>query len=240
MFTGTQVVDMTKKNTQQEPVTFIALFLTVPTATLRNAMIRPLGDSNVEKKRSKNHRLDWLDLTMTFNKSFCEINCDFGHDNVHEYFNCTTKPDVDLLFVHSTQSPVSPGCIPQPHRRFKPQVTSVPAPRTPCTAIPRTEIIRINKSCRNSLTMLASQKHKTVPKKKSPHTFIRMVLTRKDGRVYANRTYKLIVDGVKYHGKTDWRGFLEKAIPEDSKQGKLILQIDDVTKEAVEWNLDIV
>ena len=82
---------------------------------------------------------------------------------------------------------------------------------------------------------------KMTSKPKSQDTYIRMVLTTEDGKVYANRTYTLVVDGVEYHGKTDSRGLLEKAIPEDSKQGTLILQRDDNSvNKVLELPLDIV
>ena len=75
----------------------------------------------------------------------------------------------------------------------------------------------------------------------SQNTYIRMVLTTEDGKTYANKLYTLIVDDVEYSGKTDSRGLLEAVIPENSKQGKLILQRDEnSTKEIVELMLDIV
>ena len=242
MHTGTQVIDLTKQNKQNDPVTFLALFLTIPTATLRKTMIKPLGSRN-KRNDSGTPSLDWLDLTMTLNQSFCEVNCDFGHGNVHEFFNCTTKPDVDFLFIHSTQTPVTLGCIPQPNRRFRPSTfpTSPRPSQSSSSPVPRTRIIKINQSCKYSLKNLSNLKEKMFPKKKVQTTFLRMVLTKKDGTVYANKDYKLIVDGVEYPGRTDSRGLLEMALPENSTEGKLILQPDECNiGNSIEWHIDIV
>ena len=237
MFMESQVIDTIQKN-KKGAKTFIALFLTIPTLTQKNAVTKPFGKS-IHGGDSMN--LDWLDLTMNFNRSFCEINCDFGHGNVHEYFNCTTKPSVDLLFVHSSQAPVSPGCIPQPYRKFKPRIPT-PKSTTPksTSTIPRTEIITFNKKDTKSFEKLSEQTKKAAKKEIHQTTYLRMVLTNKDGSPYPHKNYILEADGVDYFGETDERGLVEQVVPDSIKKGKITLLMDEENPvRRIEWDLEI-
>ena len=69
--------------------------------------------------------------------------------------------------------------------------------------------------------------------------YIRMVLTRKSGKPYRFKDYRLTVDGVDYLGKTDSRGLVEQIIPENSQKGKLFLLKDKSVKK-IGWQFDIV
>ena len=77
------------------------------------------------------------------------------------------------------------------------------------------------------------------PKPKQNYTFIRLVLSKNDGGVYANKEFKLIVDGVEFTGKTDSQGLVEKSVPENSKHGKLIFKSEKGDfYEAIELELE--
>ena len=71
-------------------------------------------------------------------------------------------------------------------------------------------------------------------------TYIRMILDDKDGTPYADKDYKITIDGKVYVGKTNADGLVDQEIPADAKSGELTLRPNERDpSEVLVWPLHI-
>ena len=74
----------------------------------------------------------------------------------------------------------------------------------------------------------------------SAKTYIRMILDDKEGNPYAHKSYKLVVDGKEYAGRTNSKGLVDEEIPANSQKGELSLRVNDRDpSEVLIWPLHI-
>lgn len=77
-------------------------------------------------------------------------------------------------------------------------------------------------------------------KVRSLKALVRQVLEDEDGKPYAGKEFKLVVDGQTYLGKTDSKGLVEQEVPAGAKQATLTLWPDDDDPGAtMTWTLQL-
>ena len=86
----------------------------------------------------------------------------------------------------------------------------------------------------------ATNDSKSTKETNSAKTYIRMILDDKEGNPYAYKSYKLVVDGKEYSGKTNSKGLVDEEIPANSRKGELSLRVNDNDpSEVLIWPLHI-
>ena len=77
-------------------------------------------------------------------------------------------------------------------------------------------------------------------RRKSSKTLLRILLQDEEGQNFANKAYKLEIEGKTYEGTTDGSGLIEQEIPAVAEQGELTVWLDDNPPgEGCTWTLMI-
>jgi hypothetical protein len=72
-----------------------------------------------------------------------------------------------------------------------------------------------------------------------PLARVRVLLEDAEGRPYADKEYRLTVNGQDFNGRTASNGLVEHEVPADAHAATLTLWTDDERREALTWSLQI-